>query len=166
MGEAAQRPLRRRLGSRNRLAFAEFSRSTVEDIDLAVTAGTGTFKGWAATSVTDRVAVLIVIADRLQEHLEQIAVFESWENGKPVRETLAADIPRAIAIYGLGSGMWSRDTDIAYEARPTSRPSKTTKRSRTFSTTTIPSRSDSSPENRRARRGFHKAAPSLRLPEA
>ncbi len=78
------------------LAIAEFARSTVEDIDIAVAAATGAFTGWAATSVTDRAAVLIAIADRLQEHLEQIAVLESWENGKPVRETLAADIPLAI----------------------------------------------------------------------
>jgi aldehyde dehydrogenase len=78
------------------LAIAEFARSTVEDIDLAVAAATSAFPGWAATTTSDRAAVLNAIADRLEAHLEQIAVLESWENGKPIRETLGADIPLAI----------------------------------------------------------------------
>ncbi len=78
------------------LPIAEFPRSTVGDIDLAVAAAKSAFRGWAATTTVDRAAVLIAIADRLQEHFEQIAVLESWENGKPVRETLGADIPLAI----------------------------------------------------------------------
>ncbi len=78
------------------LPIAEYALSTVEDIDLAVAAATAAFPGWAATSTADRAAVLIAIADRLQAHLEQIAVLESWENGKPVRETLGADIPLVI----------------------------------------------------------------------
>jgi aldehyde dehydrogenase len=78
------------------LPIAEYARSTVEDVDLAVAAASKAFPGWAATSTTDRAAVLIAIADALELHLEQIAVLESWENGKPVRETLAADIPLAI----------------------------------------------------------------------
>jgi acyl-CoA reductase-like NAD-dependent aldehyde dehydrogenase len=78
------------------LAIAEYPRSTVEDVDLAVSAAQAAFPAWAATSTTDRAAVLVAIADHLQAHLEQIAVLEAWENGKPVRETLAADIPLAI----------------------------------------------------------------------
>jgi acyl-CoA reductase-like NAD-dependent aldehyde dehydrogenase len=78
------------------LPIAEYARSTVEDIDVAVAAAEGAFPAWAATSTTDRAAVLTAVADHLEAHLEQIAVLESWENGKPVRETLAADIPLAI----------------------------------------------------------------------
>ena len=78
------------------LAIAEYARSTVDDVDLAVSAARLSFAGWAATSTLERAAVLTRIADRLQENLEQIAVLESWENGKPVRETLGADIPLAI----------------------------------------------------------------------
>lgn len=78
------------------LPIAEYPRSTVEDIDMAVAAAKAAFPAWAATSTTDRAAVLIAVADRLAEHLEQIAVLESWENGKPIRETLAADIPLVI----------------------------------------------------------------------
>jgi acyl-CoA reductase-like NAD-dependent aldehyde dehydrogenase len=76
--------------------IAAYARSTSEDVDAAVAAARAAFPGWAATSTTDRAAVLIAIADHLQAHLEQIAVLESWENGKPVRETLGADIPLAI----------------------------------------------------------------------
>ena len=78
------------------LPIAEYARSTSEDIDNAIAAAKGAFPGWARTSTTDRAAVLNAIADRLEAHKEQIAVMESWENGKPVRETLAADIPLAI----------------------------------------------------------------------
>jgi acyl-CoA reductase-like NAD-dependent aldehyde dehydrogenase len=76
--------------------IAEFAHSTVEDIDLAVAAAKAAFPAWSRTTTADRAAVLIAIADRLEGHLEQIAVLESWENGKPVRETLGADIPLAI----------------------------------------------------------------------
>ena len=76
--------------------FTEYARSTVADVDLAVAAATRAFPAWAATSTTDRAAVLIRVADRLEQHLEAIAVLESWENGKPVRETLGADIPLMI----------------------------------------------------------------------
>ncbi len=76
--------------------FAEYAHSTFDDVDLAVAAATAAFPGWAATTTTERAAVLNAIADRLQENLVSIAVLESWENGKPVRETLAADIPLAI----------------------------------------------------------------------
>lgn len=76
--------------------FAEYARSTIDDIDLAVVAATRAFPAWAATSTTDRAAVLVAIADRLEANLQSIAVLESWENGKPVRETLGADIPLVI----------------------------------------------------------------------
>ncbi|MFC5502550.1 aldehyde dehydrogenase family protein [Lysinimonas soli] len=78
------------------LAFTEYARSTPEDIDLAVAAAKAAFPVWSRSSTTERAAALDAIADRLQLHLESIAVLESWENGKPVRETLAADIPLAI----------------------------------------------------------------------
>ena len=78
------------------LPIAEYPRSTVEDVDAAVAAARAAFPGWAATSTVDRAAVLTTIADHLDDHLEQIAVLESWENGKPVRETLGADIPLVI----------------------------------------------------------------------
>jgi aldehyde dehydrogenase len=78
------------------LPFAEYAHSTVEDIDLAVAAATRAFPGWKSTSTADRAAVLHAIADRLEAELVRLSILESWENGKPVRETLGADIPLAI----------------------------------------------------------------------
>src|SRR5215468_10464809 len=77
-------------------AFTEVARSTAEDIELALDAAHGAAPGWGRTSAAARSAVLLAIADRMEQHLETLAVAETWDNGKPVRETLAADIPLAI----------------------------------------------------------------------
>jgi aldehyde dehydrogenase len=77
-------------------AFTEVARSTADDIELALDAAHGSAPGWGLTSAADRSAVLLKIADRMEQHLETLAVAETWDNGKPVRETLAADIPLAI----------------------------------------------------------------------
>ena len=58
------------------LPIAEYARSTVDDVDLAVADAKAAFPGWAATSTTDRAAVLTAVADHLAAHLEQIAVLE------------------------------------------------------------------------------------------
>ncbi len=76
--------------------FCEVARSTAEDIDLALDAAHAAAPAWGRTSVAERANVLNRIADRMEANLEKIAVAESWENGKAVRETLAADIPLAI----------------------------------------------------------------------
>ncbi len=70
-------------------------RSTPADIELALDAAHAAKDEWGATSLTERSAVLNAIADAIDANLEMLAVAESWENGKPVRETLAADIPLA-----------------------------------------------------------------------
>ena len=76
--------------------FTEVARGTAEDIELALDAAHGAAPAWGRTSGTDRSAVLLKIADTMERHLETLAVAETWDNGKPVRETLAADIPLAI----------------------------------------------------------------------
>ncbi|MGD8430070.1 MAG: aldehyde dehydrogenase family protein [Ectothiorhodospiraceae bacterium] len=76
--------------------FCEVARSTAEDIEKALDAAHAAKTGWAAASVAERANVLNRIADRMEENLEMLAVAETWENGKPVRETLMADIPLAI----------------------------------------------------------------------
>src|SRR5215471_1378889 len=73
--------------------FTEVARSTAEDIELALDAAHGAAPAWGRTSPTERARVLLAIADRLEANLEAVAVAETWDNGKPVRETLAADIP-------------------------------------------------------------------------
>jgi len=75
--------------------FTEVPCSSAEDIELALDAAHAAKDAWAETSTTDRSRVLNKIADAIEENQEMLAVAESWENGKPVRETLAADIPLA-----------------------------------------------------------------------
>ncbi len=76
-------------------AFTEVARSTADDIELALDAAYAAKDAWAETSTTERSKVLNLIAEAIEENLEMLAVAETWENGKPVRETLAADIPLA-----------------------------------------------------------------------
>ena len=67
--------------------FCEVARSSAEDVDLALDAAHAAREGWAESSLTERAAVLNKIADVIEANLEMLAVAESWENGKPVRET-------------------------------------------------------------------------------
>src|SRR5690242_17594135 len=73
--------------------FTEVARGTADDIEKALDAAEGAAKAWGKTSVGERAGVLNKMADRIEANLEKIAVAESWENGKAVRETLVADIP-------------------------------------------------------------------------
>ncbi|MFF3255894.1 aldehyde dehydrogenase family protein [Actinacidiphila glaucinigra] len=84
--------------------FTEVARGTTEDVDRALDAAHAAAPAWGRTSVTERANVLGRIADRMEAHLEELAVAESWENGKPVRETLAADIPLAIDHFRYFAG--------------------------------------------------------------
>ncbi|WP_031469518.1 acetaldehyde dehydrogenase ExaC [Sciscionella sediminilitoris] len=84
--------------------FTELARGSGEDIDRAVTAAEGAAASWGRTSVAERAELLNKIADRIEQNLEAIAVAEAWENGKPVRETLAADIPLAIDHFRYFAG--------------------------------------------------------------
>src|SRR5680860_185019 len=72
--------------------FTEVPRGTAADIELALDAAHKAAPGWGKTSVADRALVLNRIADRIMDNLEMLAVAETWDNGKPIRETLNADI--------------------------------------------------------------------------
>ncbi len=73
--------------------FAEVARGIAEDIELALDAAHSAAPAWGKTSSTERAAVLNKIADIIDANLDLLSVAETWENGKPVRETLNADIP-------------------------------------------------------------------------
>ncbi|MEU4388266.1 aldehyde dehydrogenase family protein [Promicromonospora sp. NPDC023805] len=88
----------------NGRTFTEVARGDADDIDRALDAAHGAARAWGRTSVTERAQVLNKIADRIEEHLEELAVAETWENGKPVRETLAADLPLAIDHFRYFAG--------------------------------------------------------------
>ncbi|ALC20869.1 aldehyde dehydrogenase [Streptomyces pristinaespiralis] len=85
--------------------FCEVARSTAADVDLALDAAHAAAGTWGRTSATERAIVLNRIADRIEQNLEKIAVAETWENGKPVRETLAADIPLAVDHFRYFAGV-------------------------------------------------------------
>jgi aldehyde dehydrogenase len=73
-------------------------------VDLALDAAHAAREAWGHTSTTDRAKVLNDIADAIEANLEMLAVAESWENGKPVRETLGADLPLAIDHFRYFAG--------------------------------------------------------------
>ncbi len=73
--------------------YTRAARSTAEDIELALDAAHAAADKWGKTSVTERAGILLKIADRIEANLELLAYAETVDNGKPIRETLAADIP-------------------------------------------------------------------------
>ena len=74
-------------------AVCEIPRSDADDINKALDAAHAAKDAWGKTSVGERSNILLKIADRIEENLEKLAVAETWDNGKAVRETLAADVP-------------------------------------------------------------------------
>ncbi|MET7393584.1 aldehyde dehydrogenase [Dactylosporangium sp. NPDC005572] len=84
--------------------FTEIARGTAEDVELALDAAHGAADAWGRTPVAERANILNKIADRIEANLERLAVVETWENGKPVRETLAADLPLAVDHFRYFAG--------------------------------------------------------------
>ncbi len=88
----------------NGLVFCEIPRSSAEDIELALDAAHAAKQGWGKTSVMQRSNLLLKIADRIEANLETLAVAEAWDNGKAVRETLAADVPLSVDHFRYFAG--------------------------------------------------------------
>jgi aldehyde dehydrogenase len=84
--------------------FCEVARSDEADIEKALDAAHAAAPAWGKTTAADRAVILNRIADRIEENLESIAVAESWDNGKPIRETLNADIPLAVDHFRYYAG--------------------------------------------------------------
>ena len=84
--------------------FTEVARGTAEDIDAALDAAWAAAPAWGKTSVAERALVLHRVADRMEQNLEMLAVAETWDNGKPVRETINADIALAIDHFRYFAG--------------------------------------------------------------
>lgn len=85
--------------------FCEVARSTAEDIELALDAAHKAKDQWGKTSPAERAVILNKIADRMEENLEMLAVAETWDNGKAIRETLNADLPLAIDHFRYFAGV-------------------------------------------------------------
>ena len=85
-------------------ACGEFPRSNADDINLALDAAHAAAAAWGKTSAQDRALVLLKIADRIEQNLELLAVAETWDNGKAIRETLNADVPLAADHFRYFAG--------------------------------------------------------------
>ena len=84
--------------------YTRAARSTAEDIELALDAAHAASARWAATTPAERANVLLKIADRIEQNLELLAYAETVDNGKPIRETLNADIPLAVDHFRYFAG--------------------------------------------------------------
>ena len=84
--------------------FTEVARSTSEDIEKALDAAHAAAPAWGKTSVAERAVILNKIADRIEENLEMLAVAETWDNGKAIRECLNADLPLAVDHFRYFAG--------------------------------------------------------------
>ena len=85
--------------------LCEVARSTHEDVDRALDAAHAAALSWNTTSATFRSNTLLRIADRMEQHLETLAFIETLDNGKPIRETRAADLPLAIDHFRYFAGV-------------------------------------------------------------
>ena len=84
--------------------YTKAARSTAEDIELALDAAHAAKDTWGKTSAAERGNILLKIADRLETNLEKLAYAETVDNGKPMRETLNADLPLAIDHFRYFAG--------------------------------------------------------------
>jgi len=84
--------------------FCEIPRSSAADIEQALDAAYRAKDAWGRTAPAERANILLKIADRIDQNLEMLAVAETWDNGKPIRETIAADVPLAADHFRYFAG--------------------------------------------------------------
>jgi aldehyde dehydrogenase len=84
--------------------LCEIPRSNAADIDRALDAAHAARREWGKTSPATRARILEQIAERMEQNLQLLATVETWDNGKPIRETMAADIPLAIDHFRYFAG--------------------------------------------------------------
>src|SRR6202521_3325392 len=84
--------------------LCEIARSNAADVDRALDAAHAAKKAWGKTSTTERGRMLEKIAQRIEDNLELLATVETWDNGKPIRETMAADLPLAVDHFRYFAG--------------------------------------------------------------
>ncbi|KAF0228141.1 MAG: aldehyde dehydrogenase [Beijerinckiaceae bacterium] len=86
------------------LPVCEIARSDAADIEAALDAAHAVKDAWGKTSPAERALILNRIADRMEENLDRLALAETWDNGKPIRETTLVDIPLAIDHFRYFAG--------------------------------------------------------------
>src|SRR6202453_4612607 len=85
--------------------LCEIPRSNAADVDRALDAAHAAKKAWGKTSTTERGRMLEKIAQRIEDNLEMLATVETWDNGKPIRETMAADMSLAVDHFRYFAGV-------------------------------------------------------------
>ena len=88
----------------NGKVICSVARSQAADVERALDAAHKAKDAWGKTSVAQRAVMLNRIADRMEENLDLLALAETWDNGKPIRETTNADIPLAIDHFRYFAG--------------------------------------------------------------
>ncbi|MBR2656454.1 MAG: aldehyde dehydrogenase family protein, partial [Loktanella sp.] len=83
----------------------QIAQSDAADVELALDAAHAAKDAWGKTSAGERSNILLRIADRMEQNLSIIATAETWDNGKPIRETMAADIPLAVDHFRYFAGV-------------------------------------------------------------
>lgn len=83
----------------------EVARSGAADVELALDAAHAAKEAWGKTSTTERSNILLKIADRMEANLDLLAQAETWDNGKPIRETTGADIPLSVDHFRYFAGV-------------------------------------------------------------
>ena len=109
--------------------LCDVARSTPEDVELALDAAHAAALGWNTTSAAYRANILNRIADRLEENLESIAVIETIDNGKAIRETIDADLPLAIDHFRYFAGVLRAQEGGSPNSTTTPSPITSTSRS-------------------------------------
>ena len=84
--------------------LCEIPRSNAADVNRALDAAHAARRSWGKTSVAERARILNQIADRIEQNLDYLATVETWDNGKPIRETKAADLPLAVDHFRYFAG--------------------------------------------------------------
>ncbi len=82
----------------------QVARGSAEDIELALDAAHKAKAAWGRTSTTERANILNRIAQRIEDNLDMLALVETIDNGKPIRETMAADLPLAVDHFRYFAG--------------------------------------------------------------
>ncbi|KYG73418.1 MULTISPECIES: aldehyde dehydrogenase family protein [Roseivirga] len=96
-------------------AFTKVARSSAEDVELALDAAWEAAKTFNVSSATERSNMLLKIADRIEANLETLARVETWDNGKAIRETRAADLPLAVDHFRYFAGVIRAEEGSASE---------------------------------------------------
>jgi aldehyde dehydrogenase len=85
--------------------LCRIARSNADDVNKAIDAAHAARAAWGRTSTTERGRLLERIAQRIEDNLELLATVETWDNGKPIRETMAADLPLMVDHFRYFAGV-------------------------------------------------------------